>query len=269
MTGKTKKELQAENSALKEELSEVNNKLSKISEKYENLQKSTKPEKIGQSLECLQCAKKFKSVKDLKKHKEKHKLQNEMYPCSECEKEFDEEWKMRAHKKNHTKFKCDICEKTFKCQEVMEKHVKIAHEKMKIYCHFFNNKKICPYDKECIFLHEDSDVCRYDMLCERKYCMYKHGNVIVEETKKDDEPSDSVILEETENLNNETINKTFDNPSQNDQSNETFQCDFCIFSAVTNINLKKHQEANCCSICHTSQGCEANLRDHIKYDHKE
>jgi hypothetical protein len=105
-----------------------------------------------------------------------------MYPCSECEKEFDEEWKMCAHKKNH--------------------------EKMKIYCHFFNYKKICPYDKECIFLHEDSDVCRYDMLCERNYFMYKHGNVIVEETKKDDEPSDSVVLEETDNFNNETINKT-------------------------------------------------------------
>ena len=115
---------------------------------------------------------------------------------------------MHAHKKNHSTFKCNICEKTFKCQEVMEKHAKIAHEKMKIYCHFFNNKKICPYDNECIFLHEDSDVCRYDMLCERNYCMYKNGNVIVEETKKDDKPSDSVILEETENLNNETINKT-------------------------------------------------------------
>ena len=38
------------------------------------------------------------------------------------------------------------------------------------------NKKTCPYDEECVFLHEDSKLCRYGENCERTYCMFKHDD---------------------------------------------------------------------------------------------
>ena len=57
----------------------------------------------------------------------------------------------------------------------MEKHIQISHGNMKIYCHFFNNEKKCPYENECIFLHDDAGFCRYGVLWERNdCCMYKH-----------------------------------------------------------------------------------------------
>ena len=46
----------------------------------------------------------------------------------------------------------------------MEKHVYISNENMKIYCHFFNNEKTCPYENECIFLHDVAGLCRYGVL---------------------------------------------------------------------------------------------------------
>ena len=52
--------------------------------------------------------------------------------------------------------------------------MKITHEDTKLYCHYFNNEKICPFDKDCIFLHENSTECKYGKLCERMNCMYKH-----------------------------------------------------------------------------------------------
>ena len=48
----------------------------------------------------------------------------------------------------------------------MKKHVLIAHENVKLYCHFYNNEKTFPFDKECVFLHEDSKFCKYDSICQ-------------------------------------------------------------------------------------------------------
>ena len=38
--------------------------------------------------------------------------------------------------------------------------------------------KTCPFDKECVFLHEDADNCKYGESCERILCMFKHKSVI-------------------------------------------------------------------------------------------
>ena len=38
----------------------------------------------------------------------------------------------------------------------------------------FNNKKPCPYDDRCAFLHEDSKFCRYGVLFEQVFCKYNH-----------------------------------------------------------------------------------------------
>ena len=68
---------------------------------------------------------------------------------------------------------CEKCEKAFKSKDIKEKHLRIAHA----CCCFYNNEEKCPYQDECVFLHEDSPVCRYGDSCERENCMFKHQNV--------------------------------------------------------------------------------------------
>ena len=253
MPGKTKRELEKENSVLKEELSELRSKMSYFPENCECVKNQSGKNQMQnkKSFKCNMCDVTFEKQVDFKKHKDNHKLNDEMYHCDDCGKVFNEEWKLNAHKKRHENFKCNQCSKTFKNQDIMEKHAKISHGNLKIYCHFFNNKKSCPYEQECIFIHEDAGFCRYSVLCERNYCMYKH----------DDEP------DETE----ECGNKTFQNPSQFEQniSDEKFQCDWCDFNSERKSDLDKHQELSkaWCTVCSESWGCEDNLKSHLEISH--
>ena len=47
-----------------------------------------------------------------------------------------------------------------------------------MFCHYFNNDKDCPYDTDdedgCIYLHDDSQPCKFGSGCERQLCMFKH-----------------------------------------------------------------------------------------------
>ena len=113
-------------------------------------------------------------VLDVKKIRNNKKSTSRVYKCDNCEKEFDEEWKLRAHMKTHKNFKCENCEKTFANIDIKKKHVLISHENVKLYCNFYNNQKTCPFDDKCIFLHHNSEFCRYDELCERDFCMFQH-----------------------------------------------------------------------------------------------
>ena len=72
--------------------------------------------------------------------------------------------------------------------DIKKKHVFIIHENTKLYCHFYNNEKTCPFADECIFLHEDSKFCKFDLVCERNFCMFKHRKVV--EPENDDENDD-------------------------------------------------------------------------------
>ena len=81
MAGKTKKDLQSENTLLKEELSNVKHKLAELSEKYENLQtkgKSTTFVERNISLRCQKCYTNFESLTDLKNHKHEHRVNGDV-----------------------------------------------------------------------------------------------------------------------------------------------------------------------------------------------
>ena len=251
MPGKSKKVLESENLELNKELSDLKIKFTALSEKYETLEARCNTEKSSENLliKCNKCDENFVTWNSYREHMKQHRLINDLFQCKHCSKEFDEEWKLSAHVKTHKKHKCEQCNKTFKYLDVLSKHIKIALEKVKIYCHYFNNMKTCPFGEECIFLHEDSRKCKYGKLCERLKCMFKHYD------------------DEMEDFETEPANKTFQNPSQCDQSDKVFKCDSCIFSSATQNNLTKHQECNVCSICDLSMGCQTNLRDHKIIDH--
>ena len=76
----------------------------------------------------------------------------------------------------HVKYECDECDKVFKYEAVLEKHMEAAHEDVELFCHYFNNDKECPFEEECIYIHEESDNCKFTNNCERKLCMFKHVN---------------------------------------------------------------------------------------------
>ena len=272
MTGKTKKELQVENNLLKEEIQELKLENEDLSKKCKKLEtKCNETVKKNSSFKCKICEENFENLKSLKKHQNIHKSQKGDFKCADCEKEFDEEWKINAHIKTHKNFKCDKCEKTFKYQDIKTKHMQISHGNSKFYCHFFNNKKTCPYSDKCVFLHEDSKMCRYGALCERNYCMFQHDQndnesekiekekedlnfettLNVEDISKivdvddDDEPAE--IFEQYDELSN----MTFVNPSQDEPipSNSIFMCDNCDFIAASKAILNNHKQTNhnwCC-----------------------
>ena len=86
----------------------------------------------------------FSTKRNLIIHKKTQHITQETLECTACDKRFSEEWKLNAHMKSHKKYPCDKCEKTFRYESLKEKHIKIKHEQVKLYCHFFNNKKNCP-----------------------------------------------------------------------------------------------------------------------------
>ena len=51
----------------------------------------------------------------------------------------------------------------------------------------YPNKKNCPFENNCIFLHEYSSQCKYGKLRERNNCMFMHE---VEGEPSDDSDSD-------------------------------------------------------------------------------
>ena len=214
------------------------------------------------------------------------------FECDECGKHVDDKWKLEAHKKNHKKFECDQCSKVFKFKETREKHIKIAHENVKLFCHYFNNDKVCPYKEECIFLHEDSNACRYGLSCERNNCMFKqctNEEIADSENEKDVENGKDVEVEnddatekieivsiditdadadESMNNNYDKQNETFMNPSQADTiaSVMKFKCEKCDFETSSGLEIKNHKQLfhTLCSSCFSNFSSPKQLKKHIK-----
>jgi hypothetical protein len=190
---------------------------------------------------------------------------------------------MNAHMKTHNNYNCGQCDKSFKNVELLEKHSKITHENLKIYCHYYNNSKTCPFKEECLFLHEEAPICKYGKLCERMYCMFKHvpetdedyGDVeeIVEDVVADNRVNsvnsvtemmeESIVMEEAIEIEeeckivdiddpddmehvNDVSNATFINPSQDDKllSANNFKCEMCDFFSPTKSSINDHKVDN-------------------------
>ena len=212
-----------------------------------------------------------------------------------CDKVFTEEQKFKAHCKIHVKnYSCEVCERTFKCEDILGKHHKIAHENLKFYCQYFNNSKNCPFKEECVFLHEISKQCKFGIECERQMCMFRHD--VIEEIIDKNAVTPEQILEEdeTNDQENEISNRTFNNPSQIDKSssdeisNKTFlnpsqveveavasdtifKCEKCGFEAGTKVILGNHKESrqNWCYLCYSSYKNKDKLKNHITELHSD
>ena len=154
MGRKRMKDLDDEILQLSNLMNEVKQKLDEIYKKYDDLE-----EKVLNSVkdDVQVCQRKFKKTRESKD-------EDVPFECDICKREFNEQWKLGAHVKTHSNVKCEWCEESFRYKDLMEKHVKIMHENVKWFCHFYNNDKECPQGLKCIFLHKDSEYCRYKNL---------------------------------------------------------------------------------------------------------
>ena len=181
--------------------------------------------------------------------------------------------------KIHEKYQCEQCEKSFKYADIKKKHILITHENAKFYCHFYNNKKPCPYDEECVFLHEDSKICKYGKTCERNFCMFKHEcNAETNEINVNEEESvtgdDIFVIDDQEEFigqDNETSERTFLNPSQDDEisCDEMINCEMCDFVSARKTDMMNHKNSshNLCHICSSKFIFQESLKNHMKKMH--
>ena len=196
---------------------------------------------------CHNCGEKFDNVSALKQHKNDG-CQGE-FQCEQCDNKFREESQLDKHKVTHKKFECDDCDKIFKHEGVLQKHIQAAHEDITLFCHFFNNNKDCPYDEECIFVHEDSDECKFSTGCERTLCMYKHEGKNNDDDDESDDESDSddeSIDLDVDDIKPvmEKLEEAFEKLSVNLKKHfGPLKCDMCEFEARNENGLTMHKRA--------------------------
>ena len=259
------KELESMFLNLKNVFNDFHSKIDNMIHEYEILEKKIESQKKG-SFKCRFCKKKFESFKDLQDHKKAEQSCGDEFRCDKCDKSFKSEKDQKVHKKTHGNFKCEKCEYEFDVPELLEKHVSAVHGRMKIFCHYFNNEKDCPFEGHCIFAHDESPDCKFGQTCERIMCMFSHEERDVSDTEEEDESDDEKNDDENDddgknveaNKDDEIVVKIGDiEPSlrkveeamdkveklllQNKTSN--LKCNKCDFEAKNSNGLTMHNKA--------------------------
>ncbi len=80
---------------------------------------------------CMICRKSFKTKQNLTIHKTKCGMFSYSYMCPKCYIVFNKQWKLVRHKRVHVdaKFKCYICDISFKYVKVYDDHVLLHMKK--------------------------------------------------------------------------------------------------------------------------------------------
>ena len=160
---------------------------------------SLKRKLIGVEIELLKLKPLNESIhqKEVKNNKSDPTQNFKSKHCKLCNLTFVQNCDLDRHiKEMHEaddEFKCDQCDKTFYLEWRYTNHKKIHYGTVKP-CHFFNNGKHCLYeDIGCMFLHEESDQCKFKNCVNKLNKPFKHNRVI-------DEP-DIIDVEDTETEN--------------------------------------------------------------------
>lgn len=247
----TLKSLQTEMNVLREELKSVKNELNSAKEELKEVKRVTRIEKTeenlntnksqersdGSDVKCENCDKTFNSKKDIKMHSKRVHLPE--IKCKLCENIFERYCDLEVHiKANHEanrKYECETCGKTFALRWRLRKHLANHTSLTTKKCHYFNNKKSCPFEEiGCMFEHILSEMCTYGKSCSNKLCSYQHE---VNNSANDErsEPVDTQILAEE----NES-----ELPCDSDSEKE--ECDTCDRIFKNNIDLNEHQTNDNC-----------------------
>ena len=243
------KTLENEFVGLKKQFNDLHKKVDDLVEQHNIVIKKyekqmTKLKKVN--FKCRKCGDKFETLKELKDHKESECVDMQL-KCNECGKCFEDKKKLDDHtSKAHVKYDCDECGQEFKFEAILEKHIEAVHRDDVLYCHYFNNDKDCPFDEECIYLHEDSEPCKFNGICERKLCMYKHETT---EDDKDDSDCDDDEIDVMENISVEDIRPILEKFKKSVENFEAIlekcsvKCKHCEFEAKDSNGLNMHIKA--------------------------
>ena len=177
---KTVKELSIEVDELKKEIlylreyidtvkSDVTLKINDVKEDKKAMNRKTK-------LKCFKCEKTFTTKPLLVNHiAESHRKNIE---CDQCDSTFTQMYDLEHHIESihqaKQNFKCNQCNLSFFTNWRLQKHTRM-HSKNGKKCHFFNNGKLCPYEKlGCRFEHEVSQKCKFGIKCKKSLCQFMH-----------------------------------------------------------------------------------------------
>ena len=84
------------------------------------------------------------------------------------------------------------------------------------FCHYFNNKKDCPYEEiGCMFKHAKSDNCWFKEHCKNKLCQYAHDVEKITNDTTEEVPLEAA--ESNEDKNTSEKNAISDNLTESDQ----------------------------------------------------
>ena len=102
--------------------------------------------------------------------------------------------------------------------------------------------KHCPYEKiGCMFLHEDSERCKFGVKCTNKMCQFKHLD-------KDETDDDETNTDDDETNTDDDETNTYDDERQNDEDVEVeamiFKCAKCAHKFKSKNDLSKHEKTH-------------------------
>ena len=239
---------------LNSEFEDLKVKINLMIQKYDDLEKEIKKPK--QKFQCIKCNLKFENTRELEKQNARSSACQANYDCDQCELSHTSETQLMRHKKKHGKFSCDKCEREYNFEGVLEKHIDVVHKSMKIFCHYYNNNKDCPYSDQCIYAHEDAVDCMFGNDCERILCMFRHVEHIPDDEDSDYGDSDG---DQTENDNENDINtvhmkdlkpilKKVEEAMEKvnellKKKSDNLTCDECEFEAKNANGLNMHKKA--------------------------
>jgi len=129
-------------------------------------------------------------LKELQKHRNDKKCCVDDFKCKKCDKSYKCETDLETHQKTYGNLECGQCECKYDSEGQLEKHVSAVHGKFKIFCHYHNNDKDCPFEGRCIFAREESPDCRFGQLCERVMFMFAHEERDVSDSEDKDDSDD-------------------------------------------------------------------------------
>ena len=177
------------------------------------------------SLKCNLCEKSFHRYSDLENHIETNHDRHQVFQCDQCEKNFILKWRLRKHMQLHT-----------------ENNIKN--------CHYFNNRKKCPFEKlGCKFLHAVSKICELGQTCKRHLCPFRHTtdkSVASKDTEMEDVEDDSMAGNDTTNEYTSFLTSTPQKTQFNceDCRNQS-QCTDCYVRQETVRVPKVHFSEDC------------------------
>ena len=228
---------------------DLKNIINTLASKCVSLEKRLKKQKKF-SFKCKRCSEKFETVDDLKKHKKDENSCKANFECDDCEKTFDTEKALNIHTKTHEKYACEECEDEFNFERTLDMHISAVHGSMKLYCHYFNNDKECPYSDQCIYAHEESPDCKFGNACERMLCMFQH-----EDKEESDDEEDAESEDDDEHEEND-VDITDLEPSLKKvaealekvtdllrKQTSPLKCNFCDFEAKNQNGLTMHMKS--------------------------